>query len=129
MSDTRTLVVAIVGTGLAVITVQVAVMSMLIGGVNARIDDLRADVVRFRGEMREDAAGLRADIVQFRGEMREDVAGLRADVVRFRSEMREDVAGLRERLRAVEIGFAKVDQRLETLERAILPPAEAAGQE
>ena len=111
MSDTRTLVVAVVGTGLVVITVQVAVMSMLIGGVNARIDDLRADIVRFRGEMREDADDLRAD------------------VVRFRSEMREDVADLRERLRAVEIGFAKVDQRLETLERAILPPAEAAGQE
>ena len=89
MSDTRTLVVAIVDTGLAVITVHVAVMSMLIGGVNARIDDLRADVVRFR------------------------------------SEMREDVADLRERLRAVEIGFAKIEQRLETLERAILPPAEA----
>lgn len=92
MSDTRTLVVAIVGTGLAVITVHAAVMSMLIGGVNARIDDLRADVVQFRGELRE------------------------------------DVADMRERLRAVEIGFAKIEQRLETLERAILPPAEA-GQE
>lgn len=93
MSDTRTLVVAIVGTGLAVITVHVAVMSMLIGGVSARIDDLRADIVQFHGEVRE------------------------------------DIADMLERLRAVEIGFARIEQRLETLERAILPPAEAAGQE
>lgn len=93
MSDTRTLVVAIVGTGLAVITVQVAVMSMLIGGVNTRIDDVRAEIVQFR------------------------------------SEVHEDIAGMRERLRAVEIGFAKIEQRLETLERTILPSAEPASRE
>ena len=34
-----------------------------------------------------------------------------------------DWTGFDNRLRAVEIGFGKVDQRLETLERTLLPPA------
>lgn len=34
-----------------------------------------------------------------------------------------NVRGLDDRLRAVEIAFGKVDQRLETLKRAILPVA------
>ena len=38
--------------------------------------------------------------------------------------MREDHQNLDTRLRAVEIGFGKVDQRLLTLERILLPPAE-----
>ena len=33
------------------------------------------------------------------------------------------VRGMDNRLRAVEIAFGKIDQRLETLERAILPAA------
>ena len=41
-------------------------------------------------------------------------------------ELREDHAALDARLRGVEIGFAKVDQRLETVERAILPQAPPA---
>ncbi|MCE2513780.1 MAG: hypothetical protein J4F37_01985 [Acidobacteria bacterium] len=35
-----------------------------------------------------------------------------------------DVRSMDDRLRAVEVAFGKVDQRLETLERAILPAAE-----
>ena len=34
-----------------------------------------------------------------------------------------DVRGMDDRLRAVEIAFGKVDQRLATLERALLPAA------
>ena len=36
-----------------------------------------------------------------------------------------DVRSMDDRLRAVEIAFGKVDQRLETLERAILPGPDA----
>ena len=39
--------------------------------------------------------------------------------------LRTDVRQLDERLRGVEIAFAKVDQRLLTLERAIIPAGEA----
>ena len=44
----------------------------------------------------------------------------------LRDDMREDHRGFHNRLRAVEIGFGKVDQRLETLERAIIPSAPPA---
>ncbi len=60
-------------------------MSMLIGSVNARIDDVRADLERHR------------------------------------IEMREDIADMRQRLTTVEIEFGKVDQRLLTIERVVLP--------
>ena len=44
MSDTRTIVVSIIGTGIAVITVVVGFMAILAGGINNRIDDLNATV-------------------------------------------------------------------------------------
>ena len=40
MSDTRALILTIIGTGLAGLTIVVTVLSMLIAGVNARIGDL-----------------------------------------------------------------------------------------
>ena len=49
-------------------------------------------------------------------------AGLRADP----AELRADVRRLDDRVRAVEISFGKVAQRLLTLERVMLP---AAGRE
>ena len=55
------------------------------------------------------------------------ISDLAATVAELRDDMREDHRGFHNRLRAVEIGFGKVDQRLETLERAIIPsvpPAE-----
>ena len=45
------------------------------------------------------------------------VGGVNARIDRLET----DVRGMDDRLRAVEIAFGKVDQRLETLERAILP--------
>ena len=61
---------------------------------NARIDDL------------SDSVNRRFD------QVRADIRELRADHVRFD-----------ERLRAVEFAFGKVDQRLLTIERVVLPPA------
>ena len=37
--------------------------------------------------------------------------------------LRDDMRGLDGRLRAVEVAFGKVDQRLATLERAVIPAA------
>ena len=44
MSDTRTIVVSIIGTGIAVITLVVGFMAILAGGINNRIDDLNTTV-------------------------------------------------------------------------------------
>ncbi len=54
-----------------------------------------------------------------------DIANLRTDVRGDITDLRTDVRGMGERLRKVEIEFRKVDQRLLTLERAILPAAES----
>ena len=45
------------------------------------------------------------------------MAGIRGDI----AEIRTDIRRLDDRLRTVEVAFAKVDQRLLTLERILLP--------
>ena len=94
MSDTRALILTIIGTGLAVTTIVITVLSMQIAAVNTRIDDVRADIRDIRADIRD----------------------LRADHVRFE-----------ERLDAIEVALAKVDQRLATLERVVFPAREPAG--
>ena len=42
-------------------------------------------------------------------------------------ELRAEVRAIDDRLRSVEVAFGKVDQRLETLERAVLPATAPAG--
>jgi len=52
------------------------------------------------------------------------ISGVNARIDDLSSRMERletDVRGMDARLRSVEIAFAKVDQRLETLERALLP--------
>ena len=44
MRDTRALIPTIIGTGLAVVTMEVRVLSMQTTGVNAPIDDMRSDI-------------------------------------------------------------------------------------
>ena len=87
MSDVRALILTIVGTGVAATTIVITVLSMQIGAVNTRIDD-----------------------------MRDDIRELRADHVRFE-----------ERLDAIEVALAEVEQRLATLERVVFPAREPAG--
>ncbi len=92
MSETRTLVLTIVGTGVGLAVLLTGVMFALIGGVNDRIDDLSARMDRFENRM-------------------------------DRIETRLD--GFDERLRNVEIALGKVDQRLLTIERVVLPGPDA----
>lgn len=58
------------------------------------------------------------------GGIRNDLSEIRADM----REMRGDIRSLDDRLRAVEIALGKVDQRLLTLERVILPAPEQPGE-
>ena len=95
----------IVGTAL----VLAGLLSAQIAGVNARIDDLRAD--------------LTTRIDDLRADLTTQIAGVNARIDRI--ETRLD--GLDERLRNVEIAFGKVDQRLLTIERIVLPAPEPPG--
>ena len=55
------------------------------------------------------------------------VDGLRVEIAGVRNEVAalwSGVEGLDGRLRAVEVAFGKVDQRLATIERVVLPASE-----
>ena len=96
MSDTRTLVLTIVGTGVGLAVLLTGVMFALIGGVNGRIDGVNDRIDNLRVDLRE-----------------------------LRADMREDHARFDARLDAVEIELGKVDQRLLTIERVVLPGPDA----
>ena len=70
---------------------------------NARLDDQSAQIAGLHTEI----AGLRADVT--------------GEIADLRAEVRADMRRLDDRLRAVEIAFGKVDQRLLTLERVLIP--------
>ena len=74
---------------------------------NARLDDQSAQIAGLHTEI----AGLRADVT--------------GEIADLRAEVRADMRRLDDRLRAVEIAFGKVDQRLLTLERVLIPAPDA----
>ena len=82
--------------------VLAGLLSAQIAGVNARIDDLRGDLTT-------------------------RIDDLRADVNARMDRIETRLDGLDERLRNVELAFGKVDQRLLTIERIILPAPEQPG--
>ena len=51
------------------------------------------------------------------------IANVEADSPHGRHRLGARIDRLDARLRTIERGFARVDQRLETLERAVVPPA------
>jgi hypothetical protein len=86
------IILSVVGTGVAL----GGLLSVQFAAINARFDDLRADL-----------------------------AAVKADLTAEIAVVRDDVRRMDDRLRAVEIAFGKVDQRLETLERLHLPGPDA----
>ena len=105
----------IVGTGVAVIAsvvgsavAVIAVVVTLFGGVG---EDVRS--------VREDVRSVREDVRSLGTELNTRMDGLA-------TQLNTRMDGLDTRLRNVEIAFGKVDQRLLTLERILLPPREPA---
>ena len=86
---------AITGTGLVV----AGLLSTQIAGVNARIDGVR-------GDLSAQIAGVHVRV----DDVRADIRDMRASMERSDS-----------RLDAVEVAFGKVDQRLLTIERVVIP--------
>ena len=77
-------------------------------------------------------AGLRTEMNQLRNEMNQRVSLVENEINQLRNEMNQRFSEMNrrldsfdERLRSVEIAFAKVDQRLEIIERVVLPDAPA----
>ena len=63
-------------------------------------------------------------IDDLRGDLTGQIDDLRGDLTGQIDDVKTDIRDMRTRLRNVEIAFGKVDQRLLTLERVIIPPAE-----
>ena len=100
----------LLGVGAIVVTLGVGTCS-----TNARIDDVNRrfdDVDRRFDDVDRRFDDLSASVNRRFDQVRADIRELGADHVRFD-----------ERLRAVEVTFGKVDQRLLTIERVVLPPA------
>ncbi len=93
-TDTKAIIGTIVGTGLVMAGLLSAQISIGNASLNTRIDDVNNRI---------------DDVI--------DGMHRRMDRIEVRLDRFD------ERLRAVEIAFGKIDQRLETLERAILPTA------
>ena len=89
----------IIGTVLVVAGMLSAQIAVVSNGLNARIDDLRADL------------GGRMD-------------RLEARIDRMEAHLEARIDGLDERLRNVEIAIGRLDQRLLTIERIVLPAPE-----
>ena len=85
------------------------------------IGTLLAVAIALSMQISMQTAGLRAEMNQLRTEMNQ----LRTEMNQRFSEMNRRLDSFDERLRAVEIAFAKVDQRLEIIERVVLPDAPA----
>ena len=107
---TKSETIAVVGVGVALLSVVVAGWADTRNGLSAmraEIDDLRVevkqDIADLRGEVKQDIADLRAEVKQdigaLRLEWKEDIAELRADVRRLDGRIDE----LNVRLVAVEV--------------------------
>ena len=111
-TDTKAVIGTIVGTGLVI----AGLLSAQIAGVNARVDDVRTDLSAQIAGVDTRIDDVRADMRDMRADMRADMRDIRASLERFDA-----------RLDAVEVALGKVDQRLLTIERVVLPSA-APGQ-
>ncbi len=106
-SDTKMICATIIGTGIGTAVAVIAVVVTLVGGVRTDVRSLDVAVDDLRGDMHAAVEGLRDD--------------MHAVVDDLRGDMREDHRAFDARLRNVEIAFGKVDQRLLTIERVVLP--------
>ena len=113
-SDTKAVIGTILGTGVGLTVIITTLLGSQISGVHA---ELSTEIRSVRNELHDEIRAVRSEL---RDEMR-------AEIRAVRDEMRENHNRLDERLRAVETGLAAVNQRLDTLERAIIPSAAPTG--
>ena len=104
-------VAAIIGTILAT---EVAMTTILVTSLGGRMTSIEGRIANVENELRA-----------VRTEIRATRTELRNEIHTTRTEIRDEIRALDTRVRTVETGFARVDQRLATLEHAVIPAAEA----
>ncbi len=108
-------ILSVVGTGVALGVFLLSGVNARFDDVNARFDDVNARIDDLRTELIARVDDLRTELTTRIEAVEGNLAGVRTDLRRFD-----------DRLRAVEIAFGQVDQRLETLERLHLPAGDGA---
>ena len=111
---------AIIGTILAA---AIGISGLLGGLIINRIGNVETEVRSLNTRIDSVHSELSAQIDNRIDGLRSELNG-RMD--RLRDEMLENYHRLDARMRTIEQGFARIDQRLDTLERAIIPSAEPA---
>ena len=111
---------AIIGTILAA---AIGISGLLGGLIINRIGNVETEVRSLNTRIDNVHSELSAQIDNRIDGLRSELNG-RMD--RLRDEMLENYHRLDTRMRTIEQGFARIDQRLDTLERAIIPSAEPA---
>ena len=82
---------------------------------------LTAQMSSLRSEMNQRFAEVNQRFAQLEAEMNQRFAQLDSEMNQRFAEVNRRLDAFDQRLRAVEVAFAKVDQRLETIERIVLP--------
>ena len=108
---------AIIGTIVVAAVALGGLLSAQFAGVNTRIDDVNTRIDDLRTELIDRIDTAKADLSN-------EIATVKADLSADNADIRTDLRRMDDRLRAVEIAFGKVDQRLETLERLHRPAPE-----
>ena len=127
------IILSVVGTGVALGGLLSVQFGARFDDVNARFDDLRTDLTAEIATVRADLSAeiatvkvdLSAEIATVKADLSAEIATVKADLSGEIAVVRDDLRRMDDRLRAVEIAFGKVDQRLETLERLHLPRPDA----
>ena len=127
------IILSVVGTGVALGGLLSVQFDARFDDVNARIDDLRADltveIATVKADLTAEIAAVKADltaeIATVKADLTAEIATVKADLSSEIAVVRDDLRRMDDRLRAVEIAFGKVDQRLGTLERLHLPGPDA----
>ena len=122
-NDTKAIIATILATGLGVSGLLGTLLGNRIANVEAEVRSIRTEVQAVRTDLGAEVQALRTDL-------RTEVQALRTElggrIDRLRDEMLENSHRLDERMRAIEQAFARIDQRLDMLERAVIPSAEPA---
>ena len=103
-----------IGTIIVVGLALTAQMSSLRSEMNQRFSEVNQRFAQLEAEMNQRFAQLEA-------EMNQRFAQLDSEMNQRFAEVNRRLDAFDQRLRAVEVAFAKVDQRLETIERIVLP--------
>ena len=116
-TDTKAIIATIVGTGIAIAALTISGFALL----SDRIGNVETEIRATRTEL-----GARIDTTRAELGARIDAARAELDarIDAARAELGARIDHLAERMRNIEEGLARTDQRLDILERAIIPPAE-----